>query len=235
MDIGVFPQVKRQGQQRAADLADDSGQGCTRHLHPWETEQAKDQDGVQDDVDDGPGGLGDHGVKGPPGGLEDALQGDLGKHTKAHTAADSKIVPAIAYDRLDVRLDGVEPLPAGQTEEHKHQTADGGQQKAVHGRPVHLVLLLLAQTAGEQGVDAHAGAHAHRDHQILHRKCQGHGVQRILAELGHEHAVHHVIKGLDQHRYDHGHSHVQQQPIHRHDTHFIFSHVLLQIFFLLFP
>ena len=39
--------------------------------------------------------------------------------------------------------------------------------------PMMMVLVLLSQGAGEEGVHAHAGAAAHGDHQVLQGEGQG--------------------------------------------------------------
>lgn len=178
--------------------------------------------GVQDDVDDGAGGLGEHGIERTAGGLEGPLQCDLEEHAERAHTADHHVALAVVHDPLDVRLDGEVQAGTGQADDCKHQKAEGTEEQSIHRGAVRLGLVALAQALGQQGVDAHTGAHRHGDHQILHRKGQRHGVQRILAQLCHKDAVHHIVKRLDQHGYDNGDRHGQQQPVFRHDPHFVF-------------
>ena len=106
----------------------------------------------------------------------------------------------------------------------KHGKGDIGAQgeKDAHvGHPVGGVLVLGPQGTGDQGVDAHAGAAGHGDHQGLEGKGQGDGGQGVLADLGHKDAVHDVVQGLDQHGDHHGDGHAEKQFAHRHDAHLV--------------
>ena len=62
-------QVAVQVQKPADDLTNYRGPGGAGHLQPGQAEVAENQNGVQNDVDNGPGSLTEHGVKGPAGGL----------------------------------------------------------------------------------------------------------------------------------------------------------------------
>ena len=164
-----------------------------------------------------------HRVYRPAGGLDQTLAGHRQKNAYAGPADDGEIGGAVVHNAGNVGLDGVEQPGTGQAQNGKYQAAHKLQHHAVHGGAVGPFLILLAQAAGEQGVDAHAGAHRHGDHQVLHRKGQRHRVQRVLAQLGHEIAVHNVVAGLDQHRHNHGQRHVQQQLVLGHNAHFVFA------------
>ena len=212
-----------QAHQSAGDLTGHGGHGGARHLQPGEAEQAEDQDGVQDQVDDRANPLNDHGVHRPAGGLDQPLAGDGQEDTDTGPGYDGQVVGAVADDARDVGLDDVVGPGKGQAQDGEHQSADDFQQSAVHGGAVGPLLILLAQTAGEQGVDAHAGAHRHGDHQVLHREGQRDRIQRVLAQLGHKITVYHIVARLDQHGNDHGNCHVQEQLVLGHDAHFIFT------------
>ena len=67
--------------------------------------------------------------------------------------------------------------------------------------------------------NAHAGGEA--DKQILHGECQGKGRHGTFGDAGHINAVHHVIKGLHQHRDGQGQRHGQKQSAKRHGPHFV--------------
>ena len=153
-----------------------------------------------------------HGQGGAAGGLEQPLKAELAEDADGEPQADGGVVHAVVHDDL---------LPAGlqleegpgeeDADQGEHHEVAQGQEDAGVGGLVHHLLVLLPQGPGEQGVDAHGGAGAEGDHQVLQGEGQGHGVQGILAELGHEDAVHHVVEGLDQHGDHHGDGHAGQQ------------------------
>ena len=60
--------------QHAQQLAQHRGDGGARHPQLWEAQQAEDEDGVEDDVENGAGKLGKHGVEGIPGCLQDLFE-----------------------------------------------------------------------------------------------------------------------------------------------------------------
>ena len=111
---------------------------------------------------------------------------------------------------------GPEERPGKQQRQHG---ADGKahhrQEHAVDGHSVGPLLILGSQGPAHQGVDAHGGAGGQTDHQVLGRKRQGNGGQRLLAHPGHEHAVHDVVQRVHQHGDDVGQSHRHQQREHR--------------------
>ena len=151
-----------------------------------------------------PNELGNHGVDGPPGGLEQPLKAELAENADGQPQADAGVVRAVVHNGLDVRL-GQEEGPGQQNAAHaEDHGADQEDKDAGVGGLVRQVLLLLPQGAGEQGVHANARAAAHGNHQVLEGEGQGDGVQRVLADLGDEDAVHDVVEGLDQHGDHHG-------------------------------
>ena len=222
LNVVVPGQVEEDGQAGGQDLPQDGGQGGSRHLHPGEAEQSEDQNGVHDDVDNGAHRLGDHGVEGAAGGLEHPVKGDLYKQPYRQPADDGHVLCAVVHNGLLAGLHLEKEPGAGQADGHEHQAAEDGQKQAVHGGGVGPALAALAQALGQQGVDAHAGSHGHGDHQILDREGQRDGVQRVLADLGHKVAVHHVVEGLHQHGDHHGDGHGQQEPVDRHGRPFCF-------------
>ena len=109
-----------------------------------------------------------------------------------------------------------------QAENSESQKAHEGQEQGVDGDAVGLLEVFFAQASGKGGVDADACASSYGDHQVLCREGQGYGRQGVFADLGHEHAVYNVIKGLDQHGQHHGDGHGQDQLVDGHDPHFVF-------------
>ena len=89
---------------------------------------------------------------------------------------------------------GPEEGPRKQQRQHgADDKAHHRQEYAVDGHGVGPLLVLGPQSPAHQGVDAHGGAGGQADHQVLGRKRQGHGGQRLLTHPGHEHAVHNVV------------------------------------------
>ena len=226
VDVRVGGDVEDQGQDGGHDLPQHRGGGGAGHAHVGEGSQAEDEHRVHDDVDQGPHALGDHGIEGPAGGLEQPLEGDLHKDAHGQAAADAQIGRPVPGDLRRGVLQQEKGLGKDQGGHGEDQGAEQAQQDPVLRRPVHRVLILGPQAAGEQGVDAHAGTHGHGDHQVL--KGEGHADcgKGVLAELGHEVAVHHVVKRLDQHGDHHGQGHGQDQPLDGHGPHFVFGGLL---------
>ncbi len=80
---------------------------AARHLHA-EGAQAEDEHRVHDDVDDGPGALGEHGVEGAPGCLEQPFEHDFQEQPEGQAAADAHIGGAGGDDIGDIGLYGDE-------------------------------------------------------------------------------------------------------------------------------
>ncbi len=157
------------------------------------------------------------------GCLKGALSGKLHADADGGPGDDGEVLDAVV-DHLG--LPGGEELHKDRSQAHpqdqKDHPADQIDEVAVGHYPVGLVGPVLPQPAGQQGVEAHAGAYAHGDHQGLDRVDKRQGYKPVGAELGHEHAVHQIIEGLDQHGQHHGPGHIQQQPAHRYDRHLVF-------------
>lgn len=214
----VLLQVEDQGQDTAAELADDRGHRRAGNAHV----QHEDKDGVQHDVHNGAQTLGIHGQDGPAGALQQPLEHDLAEQAQGAAAADQQIVRAVFHNVVDLGL-GPEEGPGKQQRQHG---ADGKahhrQEHAVDGHSVGPLLVLGSQGPAHQGVDAHGGAGGQTDHQVLGRKRQGHGGQRLLTHPGHEHAVHDVVQGLHQHGDDNGQGHVDNQLGNGHGAQLVF-------------
>ena len=216
--------IEEERQDARHDLSGHGGDGRAGNAHLGEGSKAEDQDGVEHDVDDRAHALGDHGIEGAPGGLQEPLHGDLNEDAHTAQGADAQVDGAVIHDLGIGALHGEED-PGGQgAQDGEDQAADDGQKDRVLGGPVGDVVVFLAQAAGEQGVDAHAGAHRHGDHQVLNGEGHGDGGEGLLIDPGDEHAVHHIVEGLDQHGQDHGQGHGKNELAHRHNAHFIFGH-----------
>ncbi len=220
-DIVVIACVQVHAHDSAAPLTDDGGDGGAGGAHGGQTEPAEDEHGIQQNVDDGAGGLSDHALNGAAGGLEQTLSQNLGEGAHSENAADAGVLDAVLHGLRHVGLHLIVGTDAEEAEEHKDHGDNGHQDKAVAGGAVDGLLIMLAQALAEQGVDTDADTDAEADLHILHREGQGQGRHGALRNLSHVDAVHHVVQGLHQHGDNHGHCHVGQQLAHGHDAHFV--------------
>ena len=90
-------------------------------------------------------------------------------------------------------------MASEEAEEGEGHVGEEGQEDAVQGGGVGLLEIFLSQTPGKVGVDADGGAASQGDHQALDGKGHGNGREGMLGNPSDEHAVHHVVHGLDQH------------------------------------
>ena len=84
-------------------LTEHGGDGRALHAQT----QRENQDGVQHNIDDRAHRLGDHGIEGTSGGLQNPVQGDTGKHAYTYAAADGQVIRAIVYNGRNVGLNGI--------------------------------------------------------------------------------------------------------------------------------
>ena len=132
---------------------------------------------------------------------------------KAAAMVMAGILLCAAFELIFGEKDGAGTVTAFYTYASEHKTGGG----AVGG-----LLIFLTQTLGKQGVDAHADAHGEADQQVLDGEGQRQRRHRALRHLRNVDAVHHVVKRLHQHGYDHGQRHVGDQLPDGHDAHFVF-------------
>lgn len=138
------------------------GQGSASHLHPGEGADAEDEQGIQDEVDYRADALDDHRAHSVAGCLKGALSGKLHADADGGPGDDGEVLDAVV-DHLG--LPGGEELHKDRSQAHpqdqKDHPADQIDEVAVGHYPVGLVGPVLPQPAGQQGVEAHAGAYAH--------------------------------------------------------------------------
>ena len=222
LDIRVFAGVEVQGHACAAELADDRSHRCAGGAGQRLAAVAEDEDGVQNDVDHGTHQLADHAQMGAAGGSQQLFAHGLGENTQTEDAAHREIPDALLRDDGVTGL-GVEVgLHAGKADDKKHHKAAQGKEDAVFCGGVGAALVLFAKALAQQGVHAHAGAHAYGDHDILQRKGQRYGGEGAFADMGHEHRVHHVVQRLHQHGDHHRDAELQQKGVDLHGAHDIF-------------
>ena len=128
---------------------------------------AEDEDGVQNDVHHCTHQLTDHAQLGAAGGSQQLFTHGLGENTQTEDAAHRKILDALLRDHGVTGLGVKVGLHAGKADDKKHRKAAQGKEDAVFCGGVGTALVLFAKALAQQGVHAHAGAHAHGDHDIL--------------------------------------------------------------------
>ena len=221
--IGIVQLVQNNAQRGGNQLTDDGSDGGAADPHSGESQQAKDEDGIQNDIEKSAGTLDEHSDEGAARPLQDALRGDLHKDAERADADDRKVFGAVLGD------EGGDPLlqgKVGMRKETAQQRKNGGgadrKQQADIGNLFGLFPVLLPQPAGKQRVDADAGAGGKGDHQVLDGKRQRNGGQGVLADTGNKDAVHNIVKRLDHHREDERQRHLEDQLFDRHGPHFVF-------------
>ncbi len=221
MQLMVPGQIEDDGDNAGNELAEYRSRCGAGNAHGGEAEIAEDQNGIENDVDDGADALGDHGVQGAAGGLQEPLKGDFKELKTAKPHTDGQIDGAAGNNFLDIGLAGHEESGAENAHQRKSRNADDNQEETVEGNMTGAFRISLTERAGHRGVDAHAEAGADGDHQRLHGECQRNGGQGVFTDLRHVDAVHNVVKRLNDHGDDHGQGHVEQQLSHGHGAQFI--------------
>ena len=178
----VSGHIEEDRQQHSRKLADDRSPGSPRNAQGRKAQVAENQDGVQDDVDDGSGSLGKHGVDGLAGSLEHPVVGNLHEQAEAEDGADPQIVAAIP-DNL--RVGGLALEVQGgekESEDNEQQAAAGRKENSVGGNHPHRLEVLAPQVHGQQGVDSHTGSRGDGNHQVLDGEGQGDGGEGLLPD-----------------------------------------------------
>ena len=210
--LGPDAADQEKADQGAGDLADDGGHRRAGHPHV----KNKDQDGVQNDVDDSAGALDNHKSGRVPGGLEDPLTGKLHTYADGKAAADAQVVDPLPDDLRRAGAGAQVGLTGEQPKQEKEHPAGQIEQIAVQNGAVGLAGAALAQPAGQHGAEAHPGAGAEGDHQRLDGVGVGQGQKGRVADAGDVDAVHQVVHRLHQHGEHNGPGHVDHQPSHGH-------------------
>ena len=223
-DLGIALEVKDPHQRCADPLSGHRGNSCAGNAHSRNPKgrHTENEHRIQQNIGNGAGSLADHGVHRPAGGLEQPLTQDLDKYAHRQQAADLRVDDAAFHRFRHLGLDPVVGLHPHRTEDHEAHRNDQHQRQSVSSGKIGLFLVLLSQGFAQQGIDAHADAHGETDLQILHRESQGQSGNGTFGDLGNIDAVHHVVKCLDDHGYDHGQRHVDKQFANRHHAHLIF-------------
>ena len=125
MQFLIETQVEKEGQQSCGHLTHHRGEGGAQHLHTGKEPHTENEQRIQNNIDNGAGGLGNHGIDGFPRGLEQTLQHGLAENGRGTHAEGGEILDAVSID-LGIGaggLTGEKGLYTGQTDHHKDQRA----------------------------------------------------------------------------------------------------------------
>ena len=185
----------------------------------------QDKDGVENDVDDRAGALGDHRVERSARRLHQALKNHLAIHAERKAAHHREIIHAEFHDLLVLGLREHERATAKEAEQQKDQKTNHGEENAVFGNTVGALAVARAQRTRQKRVDADRCARRQPDHQVLRGETERYGGKRLFADHADEDAIDDVVQRLNQHRYHHRYRHVQHEFADGHNAHFVFGSV----------
>ena len=100
MDILVHLQVKDNCQPCRHNLSEYRSRRCARNTHFGKAKEAENQNRVENNINHCAQTLGNHGIHGPSGGLQQLFKGHLGKHTDRTDTYNRQIGYAVGYDFL---------------------------------------------------------------------------------------------------------------------------------------
>ena len=210
-----------QDPHRAHGLTEHGGNGSAPHAQT----QTKDQDGVENNVDDRTDDGGKH------TGLGKALRGDEGVHAQ-HQQHKHRAQNVDAAVRQRIGQGGVtgtkEPQQGGCSgvEHHgQHHREEQQHGKAVGDDLLCLLLVALSQCNGGAGCAARAHQHGERVQQHKDGGEQSHAGQRCRADAGNMsdvNAVHDVIQQVDHLCNDRRDHELQHQLFYAAGTHILF-------------
>ena len=203
MDVLVLCEVKITSYTACHDLTQHCCGRRARDAQFWETEKAEDHDRVKDDVDDGAGRLGDHTVKCPSRGLQQALESDLENGAEGHAQTDLEINRAVLLHHCILNLRADKRPRSEESDQQEEDISEEGQKQTVIGSRVRPVKPALTERFRQKGIDADTCSGCKRDQSILHRKGKRDRCQSIFRKPGDKHTVHDIIECLHQHRYHH--------------------------------
>ncbi len=124
---------------------------------PWKTEETKNHNRIQNNIDDGAGSLGHHAVDSPSRGLHNTFKGHLHKDSEGENETDGKILRPELHNLPVFSLAGKEQVGTEDAHQGKYKITDEGQKYAVDGGEVGLFLAFFPKGAGEQCIDTDTG------------------------------------------------------------------------------
>ena len=203
-DVLVELQVEVNAEKRRRALADDGRDRCAGDAEPGESEQTENQNRIQNDIDDGAGGLQNHTVDSAAGRLQKPFVRDLEKQTDRAAAHNLKIGRAVGADHGILCLSVDKRLCEKQSHKQKNNKMKRGDKQSHSCCFISFFKVLFSERAGEQCVDSDAHTGSETDHQVLQGKSERYGCQCALLNLCDKDAVHHVVQCLNEHGNHHG-------------------------------
>ena len=218
---GLFAGEEVQNPHRTHSLTEHGGNGSALHAQT----QTKDQDGVENNVDDRTDDGGKH------TGLGKALRGDEGVHAQhqQHKHRAQNVDAAVTQRIGQGGVTGTEEPQQGGcpgVEHHgQHHRKEQQHGKAVGDDLLCLLLVALSQCNGGAGCAARAHQHGERVQQHKDGSEQAHAGQRCRADAGNMsdvNAVHDVIQQVDHLCNDRRDHELQHQLFYAARAHILF-------------
>ena len=222
MNLFIEPEVQEQAEAGRNALTENGGIGCSGNAELRKAAQAEDHNRIEDNVDDGPGQLGDHRQDSQTGGLQKPLEGHLEEQTDGERAHNAEVCVSGRDNLRDGGLALNERTGHKKSDAQEGNEIQDGQKQTVAGGRIGVLEVLLAKGLGEKRIDADAGSGAERDHKVLQREREGDRGERVLTDLRDEDGVHDVVECLHQHGDHHRNGHVHNELSDRHHAHLVF-------------
>ena len=215
LDRNGLDPVHHQIHHQREHLPRAGGQGRAPNAQLWAGPQPEDEHRVQHQVGQRTAQHGRHGRTHAAHGLKLLFKGQPRHDHRRKGKGCRGVLHAHGHHRLVFG----EQAQKGRHGRNAHRQNDHAVQQrkhhAVGGGGVGLGVLTRAAVQGNEGVDAHAEADGDGVDQVLHRKHQRQRRHGLLADAGHEKAVHNVIKGVYHHGNHHGQRHGHKQREYR--------------------
>lgn len=199
MNVFVVFYIKHDCQEHRKELADDGGDCGAGDAQFRSAEKSEDQNGIENDVRDRSGSLGQHREEGPSGSLKDPFHRDFHKDSKAQHCTEAHIGDAVGIDFRIAGLKGEKRFRQKKSEHSDNDRTEQCQKNTIVCRVVCAVKFFFSEALRQQSVDSDGGAGSYGDHQVLDREHKGYGGQGVLIDLCDKGAVDNVVQGLDQH------------------------------------
>ena len=211
LGAGIDEKVDAQAQQ----LTDAGGKGRTCNAHGRHRAKAEDQDGVQKDVAHTAEDQCGHGHLHAAHGLKHLFKGQTSHVDGGKQEHDGGVGDAGGDQAFVTGEPAQKARHDGDAENGDENAVYQAQGHTMGGCGLGFFTVACAQIQRDHGIDADTEADGDGVGKILdreHQRQRGHGV---LADAGHEQAVHNVVQTVHQHGNDIGQRHGYQQRQHR--------------------
>ena len=173
--------------------------------------EARDEDGVEDDVRDGAHRHAEHRRDHLARRLQNFLEGEAQRQHGRKGDDDIEVFKAVRDGHFVLREHAKEGRDEEAAQPREQHAVDGAQKDAERGGAVGFAVALRPQIEGDRRVDAHAEADAHGVRKVLQREDEGDGGHGALVPLRDEVTVDNVVERVDEHGEDDGKRHLQHE------------------------